>query len=199
MTVYDEKWAAREEAKRAYMSEHSLFREEDEHSSCGVGLVVSIDGSKSRKVVENGISALKAIWHRGAVDADGKTGDGCGLLLQKPDSYLRLVAQEQNWNLGKQYAIGMIFFNQDPVKASASKAIINEELAKETLTIGQNTASFLISLALMMYLTFFLLRDGSKLVDLIVRALPLGDEREHALFQKFAEVFRKYLSCRPWV
>ena len=63
-------------------------------------------------------------------------------------------------------------------------------LAKETFSIGQNTFSFLISLALMMYLTFFLLRDGEQLVHLIVKALPLGDEREHALFQKFAEVTR---------
>ena len=60
MTKFDQDWAAREDAKRQWMTEHSLFREEDEHSSCGVGLVVSIDGSKSRKVVENGITALKA-------------------------------------------------------------------------------------------------------------------------------------------
>lgn len=63
-------------------------------------------------------------------------------------------------------------------------------LAKETLTIGQNTFSFLISLALMMYLAFFLLRDGSQLKELMIKALPLGDEREHALFQKFVEVTR---------
>ncbi|RUO75637.1 AI-2E family transporter [Pseudidiomarina taiwanensis] len=63
-------------------------------------------------------------------------------------------------------------------------------LAKETLTIGQNTASFFLSLALMLYLTYFLLRDGSKLRDLMIRALPFGDEREHALFVKFVEVTR---------
>jgi Predicted permease len=63
-------------------------------------------------------------------------------------------------------------------------------LAKETLTIGQNTFSFLVSLALMMYLTFFLLRDGSQLRDLLIKALPIGDEREHALFEKFVEVTR---------
>jgi glutamate synthase (NADPH/NADH) large chain len=66
------------------MAENSLYRDEDEHASCGVGLVVSIDGKKSRKVVENGINALKAIWHRGAVDADGKTGDGAGIHVQIP-------------------------------------------------------------------------------------------------------------------
>ncbi|SFJ55425.1 glutamate synthase large subunit [Celeribacter neptunius] len=87
MTKFDQSWAAQEAAKREWMTEHSLFREEDEHSSCGVGLVVSVDGSKSRKVVENGITALKAIWHRGAVDADGKTGDGAGIHVQIPHHF----------------------------------------------------------------------------------------------------------------
>ena len=84
MTRFDDSWAAAEEAKRQWMSENSLYRDEDEHSSCGVGLIVSIDGKKSRKVVENGIDALKAVWHRGAVDADGKTGDGAGIHVQIP-------------------------------------------------------------------------------------------------------------------
>ncbi|MEP3673863.1 glutamate synthase large subunit [Sulfitobacter sp.] len=84
MTKYDDAWVAREEAKRAFMAEKGLYSPEEEHSSCGVGLVVNIDGSRSREVVENGIKALKAIWHRGAVDADGKTGDGAGIHVQIP-------------------------------------------------------------------------------------------------------------------
>ncbi|MEE4189015.1 MAG: glutamate synthase large subunit [Roseobacter sp.] len=84
MTKYDDAWVAREEAKRAYMAENGLYAPEEEHSSCGVGLVVSIDGKPQRSVVENGIKALKAIWHRGAVDADGKTGDGAGIHVQIP-------------------------------------------------------------------------------------------------------------------
>ncbi|MDN3680341.1 glutamate synthase large subunit [Vibrio tapetis subsp. quintayensis] len=107
-----------------------------EKDNCGFGLIAHMKGKPSHKLVRTAISALDRMTHRGGIAADGKTGDGCGLLLQKPDSYLRLVAQEQNWNLGKQYAIGMVFFNQDPVKAAATKAIINEELAKETLTIA---------------------------------------------------------------
>ncbi len=74
--TYDEKWVGAENEKRNWMSKNSLYREDMEHASCGVGLVVSLDGKPSTKVVENGIDALKAIWHRGAVDADGKTGDG---------------------------------------------------------------------------------------------------------------------------
>ncbi len=84
MTKFDAEWVAREEAKRAMMAEQGLYSPEEEHASCGVGLVVNIDGSRSRAVVENGIKALKAIWHRGAVDADGKTGDGAGIHVQIP-------------------------------------------------------------------------------------------------------------------
>lgn len=84
MTKYDDAWVAKEEAKRAFMAEKGLYSPEEEHSSCGVGLVVNIDGSRSREVVESGIKALQAIWHRGAVDADGKTGDGAGIHVQIP-------------------------------------------------------------------------------------------------------------------
>jgi glutamate synthase (NADPH/NADH) large chain len=84
MTKYDADWVRREQAKRTVMAEKGLYSEAEEHSSCGVGLVVAIDGTPSRRVVENGIKALKAIWHRGAVDADGKTGDGAGIHVQIP-------------------------------------------------------------------------------------------------------------------
>lgn len=63
-------------------------------------------------------------------------------------------------------------------------------LAQETLTFGQSTITFVLHLGMMLYLTFFLLRDGDTLIDLMVKALPLGDERERRLFDKFAEVTR---------
>lgn len=53
-----------------------------EHDSCGVGLVAALDGRRRRDVVQAGIDALKAVWHRGAVDADGKTGDGAGIHVE---------------------------------------------------------------------------------------------------------------------
>ncbi|MEP2717965.1 glutamate synthase large subunit [Pseudophaeobacter sp.] len=81
---FDADWVRAEEAKRKWMAENGLYTEEEEHSSCGVGLVVAVDGKASRSVVEAGIDALKAIWHRGAVDADGKTGDGAGIHVQIP-------------------------------------------------------------------------------------------------------------------
>ena len=53
-----------------------------EHDACGVGLITSLDGKKRRDIVEYGIQSLKAVWHRGAVDADGKSGDGAGICVQ---------------------------------------------------------------------------------------------------------------------
>ncbi len=84
MTGFDRNWVRAEEKKRRWMAEHGFYNPEDEHASCGVGLVVAINGKPSRKVVQNGIDALKAVWHRGAVDADGKTGDGAGIHVQIP-------------------------------------------------------------------------------------------------------------------
>ncbi len=109
--TYDDAWVASEEAKRAYMNEHSLYKLDDEHASCGVGLVVSISGKPSRKVVQNGIDALKAVWHRGAVDADGKTGDGAGIHVQIPVKFfydqVRRTGHEPD--MGKLIAVGQVF------------------------------------------------------------------------------------------
>ena len=58
------------------LTDNHVYSPEMEHDACGVGLIASTDGKKSRDVVNYGIEALKAVWHRGAVDADGKSGDG---------------------------------------------------------------------------------------------------------------------------
>ncbi|EKX58216.1 glutamate synthase large subunit [Cereibacter sphaeroides] len=111
MTIYDEAWVKAEEAKRAWLDANGLYKADDEHASCGVGLVVSISGTPSRKVVENGIAALKAVWHRGAVDADGKTGDGAGIHVQIPVKFfydqIRRTGHEPDMH--KLVAVGQVF------------------------------------------------------------------------------------------
>ena len=111
MTKYDAAWVAAEEAKRKWMAENSLYREEDEHASCGVGLVVSVEGKPTRRVVQAGIDALKAVWHRGAVDADGKTGDGAGIHVQIPVPFfydqIRRTGHEPDTS--KLVAVGQVF------------------------------------------------------------------------------------------
>ncbi|HVT51433.1 MAG TPA: hypothetical protein VHE77_07695, partial [Dongiaceae bacterium] len=63
----------------AYLAAHGLYDPAEEHDACGVGLICTLDGQPRREVVLKGVEALKAVWHRGAVDADGKTGDGAGI------------------------------------------------------------------------------------------------------------------------
>uniref|UniRef100_UPI0035B0DF82 glutamate synthase large subunit n=1 Tax=Paenirhodobacter enshiensis TaxID=1105367 RepID=UPI0035B0DF82 len=133
MTKYDEAWVAAEEAKRKWMAENGLYREDDEHSSCGVGLVVSIDGKSSRKVVASGIEALKAIWHRGAVDADGKTGDGAGIHIQIPVPFfydqIRRTGHEPD--MEKLIAVGQVFLPRiDFAGQEACRTIVETEVLR---------------------------------------------------------------------
>mgnify|MGYP001003027387 CR=1 FL=1 len=79
----------RYERERAKLETTGLYSAADEHDACGVGLVVAIDGQPRREVVTLAIAALKAVWHRGAVDADGKTGDGAGILIEAPQAFFR--------------------------------------------------------------------------------------------------------------
>jgi glutamate synthase (NADPH/NADH) large chain len=113
----------------------ALYHPSFERDNCGFGLIAHTEGKPSHKLVRTAISGLDRMTHRGGIAADGKTGDGCGLLLQKPDTYFRIIATEKKWTLGKQYAIGMLFLSQDPVKAQTARDIVNQELKQETLTV----------------------------------------------------------------
>ncbi|MBP6384511.1 MAG: glutamate synthase large subunit, partial [Aeromonas sp.] len=113
----------------------SLYDPKLERDNCGFGLLAHMEGEASHKLVRLAMSALARMQHRGGISADGKTGDGCGLLLQKPDSFFRAVAEEKGWHLGRKYAVGMLFLNPDPVLAQQTRDIIDEELERETLSL----------------------------------------------------------------
>ncbi|WP_438319891.1 glutamate synthase large subunit [Edwardsiella tarda] len=112
-----------------------LYDASHERDNCGFGLIAHIEGEPSHKVVRTAIHALARMQHRGAILADGKTGDGCGLLLQKPDRFLRMVAEERGWRLAKNYAVGMLFLSRDAEQARDAQRIVEEELQNETLSI----------------------------------------------------------------
>ena len=133
MTKYDANWVATETAKRAWMAENGMYREADEHASCGVGLVVSIDGKPSRTVVEHGIAALKAIWHRGAVDADGKTGDGAGIHIDIPVGFfhdqIRRTGHEPR--VDELLAVGQVFLPRHDFGAQETcRTIVETEVLR---------------------------------------------------------------------
>ncbi|WP_449430747.1 glutamate synthase large subunit [Pseudomonas putida] len=106
-----------------------LYNPEEFKDNCGFGLIAHMTGEASHHLLQTAMQALTCMTHRGGINADGKTGDGCGLLMQKPDQFLRAVAQEHfAVELPKQYAVGMVFFNQDPVKAEAARANMDREI-----------------------------------------------------------------------
>lgn len=87
-----------------------LYDPADEHAACGVGLIAAFDGKPRRDIVEAGIEALKAIWHRGAVDADGKTGDGAGIHVEIPrDFFAAEIARFGEAPEEARIAVGQVF------------------------------------------------------------------------------------------
>jgi len=113
-----------------------LYRPEFERDNCGFGLMAQMDGKPSHWLLKTSIDALARLTHRGAVAADGKTGDGCGLLLKKPDSFLKAAASNLNIDLSELYAVGMIFLNTDEKLAKTARTLLENELSKEGLTIA---------------------------------------------------------------
>jgi len=108
-----------------------------EHDACGVGLVASTEGKRSREIVEFGIQALKAVWHRGAVDADGRTGDGAGIHIEIPRDFFK----EKIENYGRQYTggeicVGMIFLPRNNYNLQEKcKTLIETELLRKNYYI----------------------------------------------------------------
>ena len=90
------------------------YSSEMEHDACGVGLIASTNGKKSRKIVEYGIEALKAIWHRGAVDADGKSGDGAGIQIEIAPDFLKRKFPQLDILLTKikEFVLEWFFFQE---------------------------------------------------------------------------------------
>ncbi|MDH3545984.1 MAG: glutamate synthase large subunit, partial [Gammaproteobacteria bacterium] len=96
-----------------------------ERDSCGFGLIANLDDMPSQWVVNTAISALARLTHRGAVAADGKTGDGCGLLIKSPKEFLRAVGEELGFSLSERFAAGMVFLSQDVDRATAARKAID--------------------------------------------------------------------------
>ena len=100
--------------------------------ACGVGLIAAIDGEPSRQVVEAGIEALKALWHRGAVDADGMTGDGAGILVEIPQDFFRDHVGRTGHTAGDgPIAVGMTFLPRtDLADQERCRFIVEAEILK---------------------------------------------------------------------
>ena len=119
------------------LKKNHVYSSEMEHDACGVGLIASTEGQKSREVVEYGIEALKAVWHRGAVDADGKTGDGAGIHVEIPkDFFIEKIEVTGHKHDNSEICVGMIFLpRNDYASQETCKTIVESELTKNNFII----------------------------------------------------------------
>ena len=106
-----------------------LYKKDSFKDNCGFGLIANLQGRPSRKIVIDSIEALKSMTHRGGIGSDGKTGDGCGLMLNiNKDFFIKAIKDEQNINLSNRFAIGQLFYFEDfQLVKSNIKKILNEE------------------------------------------------------------------------
>jgi glutamate synthase (NADPH/NADH) large chain len=113
-----------------------LYRPEDVRDNCGFGLIADMAGKPSHELLSTAIESLTCMTHRGGIAADGKTGDGCGLLLKIPDSFFRTVVKEAGGvELNKRYGVAQVFMSTDPVVAEITRNTINELLAASGMSV----------------------------------------------------------------
>ncbi len=106
-----------------------LYKKDSFKDNCGFGLIANLEGKPSRQIVINSIEALKSMTHRGGIGSDGKTGDGCGLMLNiNKDFFIKTIKNEQNINLSNRFAIGQLFYFEEFTSVKSKiKKILNEE------------------------------------------------------------------------
>ena len=110
-----------------------LYDPSFEHDNCGIGAVVNIKGIKTHQTVENALKIVENLKHRAGKDADGKTGDGVGILLQISHKFFKKAVEPLGIKLGEErdYGVGMFFFPQDELKTNQAKKMFEVIVEKE--------------------------------------------------------------------
>ena len=112
-----------------------LYETQFEHDNCGIGAVVSIKGRQSHKVVDDALKIVEKLEHRAGKDAEGKTGDGVGIMLQVSHTFFKKAAAKEGIELNdeRDYGVGMFFFPQDTLKRNQAKKMFEIITEKEGL------------------------------------------------------------------
>ena len=104
--------------------DQGLYRREFEHDNCGIGAVVNIKGKKTHDTVANALRIVEHLEHRAGKDAEGKTGDGVGILLQISHKFFKKACKKEGFDIGgeREYGIAQFFFPQHEIKRAQAKA-----------------------------------------------------------------------------
>ena len=113
-----------------------LYRPEFERDSCGIGFVTNLKGKKSHDIIQNALTMLECMEHRGGTGYDVKSGDGAGILIQIPHDFFAAQASDLGIQLPAEgeYGVGMIFFPSDPKQAEACRKVLDASI--EELGLG---------------------------------------------------------------
>ena len=113
----------------------ALYDPSFEHDACGIGAVVNIKGIKTHKTVEDALTIVETLEHRAGKDAEGKTGDGVGIMLQISHRFFKKVTEELGFDIGeeREYGVGMFFFPHDELRKNQAKKMFEIIVAKEGL------------------------------------------------------------------
>ncbi len=179
--------------QRQYLAEHGMYRPEFEGDACGVGMVAATDGRPSRRVVQSAIDALKAVWHRGAVDADGKTGDGAGLHVDLPHRFFDdAIAASGHKVLPNRLAVGMIFMPRTDLGAQETcRTIVESVIIEAGYTIyGWRQVPVDVSVIGMKA------QATRPEIEQIMIAGPMPDEVDAAEFEKNLYLVRRRIEKR---
>lgn len=176
-----------------HLATHGMYHPDRESDACGVGLIAAIHGKPSRRVVEAGIEALRAVWHRGAVDADGKTGDGAGILVDLPERFFdEAIADSGHKMQPNRLAVGMVFLPRTDLNAQEiCRTIVESEIIEFGFEIyGWRQVPVDISVI------------GQKAqatrpeIEQIMIAGPMPDDVDAAEFEKNLFLIRKRIEKR---
>lgn len=179
--------------QRDYLADHGMYRPEFEGDACGVGLVAATDGKPSRRVVQSAIDALKAVWHRGAVDADGKTGDGAGLHVDLPLRFFDdAIAMSGHKVRPNRLAVGMVFLPRTDLAAQETcRTIVESAIIEAGYTIyGWRQVPVDVSVIGMKA------QATRPEIEQIMIAGPMPDEVDAAEFEKNLYLVRRRIEKR---
>ena len=119
-----------------YSDQHNLYQPDVFKDNCGFGLIAHTHGEASHDLVQTAIHSLSCMTHRGGVAADGKTGDGCGLLIATPKVFFKKIASDNGFTLNEIFAVGTVFVNLDKAIAQHSQDTLSEAIEAQGLLVA---------------------------------------------------------------